>query len=299
MPNRTSTSGCLIAALVLPLAFGCASREGATSSPQVDLLLHNGAVMTMAEVVADTPQPTAIAIDQGVILEVGGEELLESFEAASVIDLGGRFVMPGFIDGHTHIAAESKRYIDLDEVSSIEEMQSLVRDRAAELGPNEWITGYGWSEDELAELRRPLRDDLDEAAPNNPVVLTRAGGHSAIANSPALEAAGLNRDSPDPESGTLERAADGELNGIIRERQDLLLQLVPEASPGELYDSRLKNLRDLFRHGITSIVQASESIEGYRRWQEIYENEVDLPRASVQVLWPGARGNERSGAHRR
>ncbi len=90
-----------------------------------------------------------------------------------------------------------RRYIELTEVESDRAADRAGQAKAAELGPGEWITGYGWSEDELAENRRPLRDDLDQAAPKNPVILTRAGGHSAVCNLLALELADIDR-SPRP-----------------------------------------------------------------------------------------------------
>ena len=98
-------------------------------------------------------------------------------------------------------------------------MQSLIRKKVKELGEGEWITGYGWSEDELAEGRKPLRRDLDFAAPENPVTLTRAGGHSAVVNSLALDLAGITNDTPDPEGGVIERNKRGmptasSVNGI-------------------------------------------------------------------------------------
>ena len=89
----------------------------------------------------------------------------------------------------THIRGRPQRYIELSEVTSIEEIQQLIAAKIEEIGEGEWITGYGWSEDELDEGRRLLRVDLDAVAPNNPVILTRAGGLSAVTNSLALQLA--------------------------------------------------------------------------------------------------------------
>ena len=84
-----------------------------------------------------------------------------------------------------------------------------MRDKAALLGSGEWITGYGWSEDELVEQRKPSRYDLDDAAPDNPGA-DAGGAHSAVASSPALQAADIDADTPDPEGGVIERDATGE-----------------------------------------------------------------------------------------
>src|SRR6185295_5773640 len=106
-----------------------------------------------------------------------------------------------------HPQAMSHRDIDLTRAKSITEVQGQLRVKARQLGAREWITGSGWDEALLTEKRNITSRDLDVATPNNPVVLTRAGGHSSVGNSLALKAAGLDRSSPDPENGLLERDA--------------------------------------------------------------------------------------------
>jgi predicted amidohydrolase YtcJ len=225
-------------------------------------------------------------VSDGKVVATGGEELLDHYRARKTVDLSGQTLMPGFVDSHTHISGDARRYIDLTDVSSIVEIQSLVRDKAALLGSGEWITGYGWSEDELAEQRKPTRYDLDDAAPDNPVVLTRAGAHSAVASSLALRAANIDADTPDPEGGVIERGATGEPNGIVRERHGLILQLVPPATEAELRRSLAVNLNSLLAKGITSITDAQKTPQDYRRWQSVYaERALPLPRAKLQFEW--------------
>jgi predicted amidohydrolase YtcJ len=214
--------------------------------------------------------------------------LLADYSASKTIDLEGRVMLPGFVDSHTHIRGQARRFVDLTMTRSIEELQRQVRDKAGELGAGEWITGYGWSEDVLAEKRRPLRTDLDEAAPDNPVTLSRAGGHSTVLNSLALEMAGIYRNTPDPPDGVIERDEAGELNGIIREPGQMISQLVPPASDAELRDSLVAALKKQFDLGITSLVQAQDTIGHYAEWERIYEQyRGELPRAAVQVAWEG------------
>src|SRR6185295_3757501 len=136
-------------------------------------------------------------------------------------DLKGRTLLPGFMDNHLHPRMTSPRSVDVSDAKSIAEVQARVRAKAAQLGPGQWITGYGWAETNLAERRNVLRTDLDAAAPNNPVALTRAGGHSVVGNSLALKAAGVTRATKNPLRGVIEHDAAGEPNGIIRERTDL------------------------------------------------------------------------------
>lgn len=261
---------------------GCA-EQAEDARTRVDTILHNGKVVTMD---AGMSLAGAVAVSGDKIVAVGDESLLSTYVADSMIDLGGKVLMPGFIDSHTHIRGRPERHIDLTSTRSIEDIKTLVRDKAAALGPGEWISGYGWSEDFMAEQRRPLRPDLDEAAPENPVLLTRAGGHSAVANSLALRRAEIDRDTPEPEGGVIEKDASGELNGIIRERQNIVAQFIPEASYADVRDSLIAELRRQFTLGITSLTNASATLEDYAEWETIYAaHRGSLPRAAVQVFW--------------
>ncbi len=249
----------------------------------VDLILTNGKVVTVdsAFSIHDT-----VVVDEGKIVETGSAALLEKYQADSLVDLQGKTLMPGFVDSHTHIRGRANRYIELSEVTSIGEMQELLRAKAAQLGEGEWITGYGWSEDQLVDGRRPVREDLDAAAPNNPVTFTRAGGHSAVVNTLALTLAEITFDTPDPEGGVIERDQEGQATGIIRERQNIVDRLVPDDTYEELIASLEVNLQDLFRLGITSITDASKSPREYTMWEELYARpEARLPRATIQFQW--------------
>ncbi len=257
-----------------------------TQGEPVDLLFHNGKIVTVDD---DFSIHEAIAVRDGKVLAVGGAELVNSYDATRVVDLGGKLLMPGFNDTHIHIRGRARRAVVLTDLESIEEIKRRVRAKAEELGAGEWITGYGWSEDELDEGRRPLRWDLDEAAPDNPVILTRAGGHSAVANSMALELADVTAETPQPEGGVIEHDNNGELNGVIRERQRIVSRLVPDATPEELRETFVQSLRDLLPLGITSIIQAGVRPDAFGEWESVYEEfGEELPRAAVQVRFPDA-----------
>ena len=124
----------------------------------VDLLFHNGQILIVDKAFSVR---SALAVADGKVVASGGEELMNRYRAKQTVDLSGQTLMPGFVDSHTHISGDAQRYIDLTEVSSIVEIQALVRGKAALLGSGAWITGYGWSEDELMEQRKPTRYDLD------------------------------------------------------------------------------------------------------------------------------------------
>lgn len=273
----------LLSALIFFAACGEPPNQAKT---EVDTILHSGKVVTLdsASTIA-----SAIAIKGERIVAVGGDEILELYAANETVDLQGKTLLPGFVDSHTHIGGRPQRFIDLAKTASITQLIEQVRDKASELGPDEWITGYGWSEDQMEEQRRPLRSDLDQAAPGNPVMLTRAGGHSAVANSIALQLAGVDRNTADPDGGIIEKDATGELNGVIRERQEIVGRLIPEPTDEEVRGSLIEKLRHQFSLGITSVVQAMDSIEHYAEWERIYDaHRGRLPRAAVQVFWEGA-----------
>ena len=272
------------ASIVTAAAIGIAAEPAQGQEP-VDLLLHNGKVFTADPLLSTY---SAVAVRDGRIVALGWDELAERYRAARTIDLAGRLVVPGFIDTHIHIRGNPERWVNLAGLESLSELKARVTRKAEQLGAGEWITGSGWSEDELAEQRRPFRWDLDDAAPANPVVLTRAGGHSSVASSLALEEAGLTPETETPPGGIIELDDEGRMNGILREgAQGLVRGLVPDPTSDELRVSFVENLRNLLALGITSITQAGTGIEGYAEWESVYaEHAGELPRAAVQFRVP-------------
>ena len=274
----------ITAGAVIACAIAATAHQERTEP--VDLLIHSGRILSMDDrgAVHD-----ALAVRGGRVVAAGGPELRRRFAAAREIDLRGRTAAPGFNDTHIHISGDARREIDMTGVRSIADLQARIRAKATELGAGQWVTGYGWSEDELTDKRKPVREDLDAAAPGNPVMMTRAGGHSAVFNTAALALAKVTRDTRDPDGGVIERDARGEPTGVIREKQEIVARLIPPATPAELRTSFVANLRKLLRLGITSLVQAGVGIDGeYQLWESVYRESGDtLPRATVQIDWPG------------
>jgi predicted amidohydrolase YtcJ len=266
-----------------------------------DLVLFNGRIVTVDDAFSIRE---AIAMKDGRILAVGGNELRNRYTAARAIDLGGRTVLPGFFDTHIHLGGHSRRYLDFRETRSLAELKQQVSEKAKELGPGEWITGGDWDEYHFTEQRKPLRADLDAAAPNNPVVLTRAGGHSSVGNSKALELADINKATPDPERGLLEKDANGNPNGVIRERSDLYTRLVPPDKPRDVRASLFQNVQEQLKLGITSVIEAGATVQpdvvgSYAEWELLYEKHgAELPRASIQIGYPSEAGNAKAGAEK-
>jgi len=296
---KTLLAGTALALLIAPAA---GAREA------VDLILHDGQVLTVD---AAFSVRTAVAVRDGKVVATGGEDLLDRYAAAKVIDLHGQTLLPGFIDTHLHPIPIGPSDIDPLHAHSIVEIQAMVRRKAAELGPGKWITGYGWQEAALAEARNLTRADLDSAAPDNPVLLVRAGAHSAAANSLALKLAGVTRDTPDPKGGLIEHDASGEPSGIIRERQDVIERFIPRPTWAAMKPAFVRTLKGFLALGITSFHDASGTIDDepagaggiapahpgeevasgemtWRRAQALYaEMGDDLPRLTMYISYPG------------
>jgi predicted amidohydrolase YtcJ len=286
---------------LIPLAVAAlVATSHASAAETADLILYNGKVLTVDK---DFSIKSAIVVKDGKILAVGGDELAKTYTAPKKVDLKGRTLMPGFMDTHVHPMALSHRDIDITKAKSIVDVQQQLRAKAKELGPGEWITGFGWDEALLTEKRNITRKDLDVATPNNPVVLTRAGGHSSVGNSLALKAAGITRTTEDPKSGLIEHFPDGEPNGIIRERSDLYRKLVPPDTWAQMKSGYVKKLNHFLSLGLTSIESATGSIDDepvgqggiadpganltFRRFQEMAA-EADIPRITMYTSYPGA-----------
>lgn len=207
----------------------------------------------------------ALAIVGGVIASVGSlDDARAAAPGARVVDLGGATVLPAFIDSHTHFhRAAILRHLFLDfetlAPGSVADVLDAVRARAAALPPGAWIQGDSITAARLAEGRLPTRQELDAAAPDAPVLIRGIGKHVIAANSAALAAAGITRETADPPGGRIERDADGEPTGILHERAKLRLDTsaADTVVPPTPRDQRLTALRagfiDLHRMGIATI----------------------------------------------
>lgn len=292
----------LLLAKWMSIALGCGLQASAWAQ-SADLVLFNGQVLTVDK---SFSIQRAVAIKDGRILAVGGDEIARNYKAPVRIDLKGRTLLPGFMDNHLHPRMSSPRSVDVSDAKSIAEIQARVRAKAAQLGPGQWITGYGWAETNLTERRNVVRADLDAAAPRNPVALSRAGGHSIVGNSLALKAAGVTRTTENPLRGVIEHDAAGEPNGIIRERIDLYSSLVPKDTQETLRPSLIQGLKSLTSLGLTSIMIAAASIGDevkeelrpeqpatsltFKMLRSVYDEQgANLPRASVAIGYPGAK----------
>ncbi len=194
------------------------------------LLFHNGIIHTM------NPQhPTAELVlvdDDGRIELMGDLSSLTTVPPVKRINLGGRTLIPGFNDAHVHIwklGLLLTVQIDARGLPDIPTIAGRFRERAAQTPPGSWLTGRGYNEADLAEHRHLTRADLDAASTEHPIALTRTCGHMIVANSRALELAGITANTPDPPGGVIVRDEHGEPTGLLQETATGLLNVpVPD-----------------------------------------------------------------------
>ena len=249
-----------------------------------DLALVDGRVVTLDP---DVPDAEAIAVRGGRIAAVGStDEALEHVTPETeVIDLDGRAALPGFIDTHVHVPMAGRRMAHVNCRSppngSIEDVLDRIAERAAQTPDGEWIvcSGYNlglvWEE----EGRHIDRWDVDEAAPENPVQINSVGGHTgSIYNSAALDIAGIDRETPDPEPpAVIERDSEGRPSGLLSEEAELpLLESIPEESRAERRESVRRAVDQLLAWGVTTAHDALTTPEDLRIYQEL-AREGELP----------------------
>jgi predicted amidohydrolase YtcJ len=182
-----------------------------------DLVLTNGNVLTLNKT---TPWVEAVAVKYGLIAQVGSNDEVEKGigRDTMVLDLDGKTVLPGFIDTHVHLDdfGLTLRTLNLEEVTSVEEVRSLLRDRVKGTRKGEWVMGRGWNESLLKERRLLTRWDIDDVSPDNPVYLHHFSCHATLLNTRGLEASGIDRNTKSPAGGWIDVDAKGELTGFLR-----------------------------------------------------------------------------------
>jgi len=192
-----------------------------------------------------------------ILLDCGG-----GVEGAEIVQLKGKFVMPGFNDAHVHLggAGADLLTVRLNGADSVAKVQKRVADAVALRKEGDWIKGSGWDHTLWPEKKFPNREQLDVVAPRNPVFLTHISGHVAVANSLALKLAGITKETPNPAGGLIERDAEGQPTGMLEE--DAAMQLVemkvPESTPEQRRAGILLALADAARNGVTSVQDYSD-----------------------------------------
>lgn len=246
-----------------------ADDDADTKHDGLDLAVLNATVYTIDDA---RPKAQAIGVRGGRFEIVGtSDEVRQRItRQTKVIDGQGLTILPGFIDAHTHPAAAGAEHLMYVDCSgrSIAEISAALRQHAAKTETGQWIIGFKYDDTKLTDGRGLTRQDLDAAVPNHPVRISHRGGHTAIYNSAAFRAAGITKDTPDPEGGKIGRTSDGELTGFVAEKAvDLVKRLPiptrPQAQAGVKIISQLMTAA-----GITSVHDADADKANFLAYQD-------------------------------
>ncbi|HYB88307.1 MAG TPA: amidohydrolase [Streptosporangiaceae bacterium] len=207
--------------------------------------------------------PAAVLIERGRIAHVGGDATVRGLlrGRGPAIDTGGAVVAPGIIDAHMHAfdcAVDALRVSCLPPaVDSLTSLRRRLADQAAARPAGGWVVATGYDDTRLDEHRHPTRLDIDAAVPDHPAVVGRVCGHMSVANTRALESAGIGPATPDPPGGTIARDPAGAPTGLLLEAaQDLVWRIVPPLSGADIGRALAQAGRQILGYGITTICEA-------------------------------------------
>jgi predicted amidohydrolase YtcJ len=254
---------------------------------EADLVLLNGKIVTVDKVDSIVE---AVAIKDNMIIATGSTSEMNELvgEGTKVFDLDGKTVLPGLIDSHTHPNGAAVRLYEINcrspPVKSISEILEMVAAKAAELEPGKWVQGTNYNDIKLEERRHITRWELDEAAPENPVFISKETGHLYVVNSRALELAGITKDSHDPPGGSIDRDVSGIPTGLLYETAgSLVFNLIPSYSVDEIADGLRKVWDQFSEWGITTTHDASAHRDAIKAYQKLLGEGVHQVRTLLMI----------------
>ncbi|WLR50225.1 amidohydrolase [Bacillus tianshenii] len=242
-------------------------------------LWHNGVIYTMSK---EGETVEAVFTEDGFIKAMGSyNELKETYqsEITDEVNLKGNVMYPGFVDSHMHLIGHGEKLIrlDLSKYQSSQEMKEALVQKVAETNEGEWIIGEGWNENVFPDRKIFHRLELDEIAPQNPMMLTRVCRHAILANTKALELAGITKDTPNPSGGVIVRDVDDQSTGyLLDQAQELVKAVIPEISTEELQRALQVSVEDLLRMGLVgSHTEDLNYYGGFKRTAESFFHVID------------------------
>jgi hypothetical protein len=262
-----------------------------TAQGGADLILLHGRIWTGEPSASRGKAPAyahALAMFQGRILAVGDDQQIRAYAGpgAETVDLQGRLVVPGFIDSHVHFLEGGFQLlaIDLKNVRSEEEFTRRIAEKVQTLPPGRWLLGGNWDEEAWSSGRLPTRWQIDSVTPDNPVLISRYDGHSALANSRALQMADVTRATPDPPGGVIVRdPKTGEPTGVVKETAvDLVARFVPRPNDAEMEEALRAALKEAARVGVTSVQNITVDADSPNG---SFTGEIRLLRRAEQEGW--------------
>ena len=259
-----------------------------------DLILLHGKIWTGEPVTTrgETPAPArmveAVAIADGRILAVGRDEEIRAYKGLNteVVDLRGRLVVPGLTDSHVHFIQGGFQLlgVDLKDAHSEAELVRRIADKANTLPPGTWMQGGNWDEEAWPSEKLPDRWLIDPVTPHTPVFISRYDGHAGLANSLALELAGVTKDTRDPVGGVIVRdPKSGEPTGILKDgAQDLVAKVIPRPTEREMEEALRTALKEAARVGLTSVHDITVDTDS---WNGSFTGEIQLLRRAELEGW--------------
>ncbi|KAG4950220.1 hypothetical protein JHK84_043647 [Glycine max] len=234
------------------------------SQPVADLVLRNGVIYTSDD---SLPFADSMAVANGRVLRVGNRSFFQELEGygTQVLDLGGKVVVPGFLDSHVHFidGGLQMMQVKLRGVNKKEEFIRRIKDAAQSTKQGSWILGGGWNND-LWGGDLPAASWIDDVTPNNPVWLSRVDGHTGLVNSVALVLAGITNLTDDPRGGTILRTANGEPPGVlIDSARTLVASKIPEDSVDDRREALLRASNLALTRGVTMILDMGRYYRGF------------------------------------
>src|SRR2546421_1153964 len=255
-----------------------------------DLVFINGNVYTVND---KQPHAEAIAVKGDRIVFVGSTSEAKKLQNANtrVVDLHGATVVPGMTDAHYHFIGVGQREmnLNLEGITNLEDFLAKVKERVDRAKPGEWVTGRGWIETFWKPPVFPTRWDLDKVSPNNPVFLTRADGHGAVANSAALKIGGVTKDTKDPFGGQILRDKQtGEPVGMLLDNaQSFVRSHIPETTEADIEQAIILSNKRSIELGLTQVQDPGGSYRDVDLYKKLYgEGKLKL-RIYKAVYGPG------------
>jgi predicted amidohydrolase YtcJ len=252
------------------MVFCCGLLACGSSEEAADLVLIGGRIVTMDE---RRPEATALAARAQHIVAVGEEAEIRRLIGPSteVIELGGRLAVPGLIEAHGHFLSlgRSRMRLDLRNVTGWDEIVALVAETVETAEPGRWILGRGWHQEKWQRMPEtvvdgmPVHETLSRVSPDNPVLLTHASGHAAVANALAMEMAGIDERRADPPGGQILRDAAGRPTGVLRETAEELVSRIVETDTSPSTFRRVVELaaEECLSKGVTSFQDAGSGFD--------------------------------------